>query len=94
MGEAAIDAAKKPPLKYSNLSEAGQSAMRNYVDEARGWMADSNYQATRFGAYTADSALLNYNRRFNYNTWLGTLFPYEFWTTQSIFKWALHSIDL
>jgi hypothetical protein len=45
------------------------------------------------GEWGRDSALLNYNRRFNYNTWLGTIAPFEFWATQTAYRWALHSID-
>ena len=93
MARAAEEAAAQPPLRFADLSEAGQSAMRQYATQAKGWLADAKYQASRFGAYGRDSALLNYNRRFNYNTFLGNLFPYEFWFTQSIFKWAIHTID-
>ena len=93
MAQAAEEAAAQPPLQFANLSEAGQSAMRQYATQAKGWLSDAKYQAARFGAYGRDSALLNYNRRFNYNTFLGNFFPYEFWFTQSIFKWAIHTID-
>jgi hypothetical protein len=56
-------------------------------------MSDARYQSVKFGEWMRDSALLNYNRRYNYNSWLGVLAPYEFWFTQSMYKWALHSID-
>lgn len=93
MAQAAEEAVRKPPLKFADLSPGGQTTMRQYIDNVRGWMADTRYQATRYGAYKRDSALLNYNRRFNYNEWLGVLMPYEFWMTQSMWKWALHTID-
>lgn len=93
MAQAAEEAAAQPPLTFSALSEAGQASMRQYATQAKGWLADAKYMAGRFGAYGRDSALLNYNRRFNYNTFLANFFPYEFWFTQSIFKWAIHTID-
>jgi len=91
--ESASDLARQKPLKFGNLSEAGQSGVRGYLTHVKGQMSDARYQSIRFGEFMRDSALLNYNRRFNYNTWLGTLMPYEFWMTQSIWKWAVHSID-
>ena len=36
---------------------------------------------------------MNYTRRMNYNTWLGIMAPFEFWTTNSMIKWGLNSID-
>ena len=88
-----IDAAAEPPLRFADLSPELQTAMRRYIAGAHGAMGDARYAGIRGGEWFRDSALLNYNRRFNYNAWLGVIFPYEFWMTQSAWKWALHSID-
>jgi len=93
MRDESLKLIKEPQLKWQDLGEETQQRLLRYVDHVKGGYSDARYASTRFGEFTRDSALLNYNRRFNYNTWLGTIMPYEFWTTQSMFKWALHSID-
>ncbi len=88
-----LDTAKRKDLKLSNLDPQAQQELRQFIELAKGKLSDDRYQATQFGEWMRDSALLNYNRRKNYNTWLGVLAPYEFWFTQSAWKWALHSLD-
>ena len=43
--------------------------------------------------FTRDSALLNYNRKMTYDTWLGTFMPYEFWMTHSMGRWAIRALN-
>ena len=90
---AALDNSVKPPLKWSELTADQADEVERYLARVKGEMADSRYASIRYGEYKRDSALLNYNRRYNYNTYLGALAPFEFWTTQSMMKWAIHSID-
>jgi len=85
--------ARKKPLRFGNMTPDVQNMLRANIEGLKGKMADARFASTRFGEYVRDSALLNYSRRFNYNTWLGAIFPYEFWFTQSVMKWALHSLD-
>ena len=89
----AITQASKPEMKWSSMSKESQQYLNNYIEHVSGQMGDARYASTRFAEYGRDAALLNYNRRYNFNTWLGTIMPYEFWTTHSMMKWALHSID-
>lgn len=91
--EARAIAAPERTVSVRGFTPTQAKAARAYVENARLQMSSARYNSVRFAEYVRDSALLNYNRRFNYNTWLGTVFPYEFWFTQSAFKWALHSID-
>ncbi|MBK8113325.1 MAG: hypothetical protein IPK44_01755 [Candidatus Accumulibacter sp.] len=70
-----------------------QAGIEAWVGEVNGKLASAKLQATKWGEYKRDSALLNYSRRYKYNTYLGMVSPYEFFTTQSMVKWALHSID-
>ena len=88
-----MEQANRKDLKLSNLDVQSQQELRQFIELAKGKLADDRYQAVKFGEWMRDSALLNYNRRKNYNTWLGVLAPYEFWFTQSAWKWALHSLD-
>ena len=93
ISESALNQVRQRPVKIAELSEELQAGVRRYLEVAKSEMSDARYAATRFAEFGRDSALLNYNRRFNYNSWLGMMAPYEFWFTQSMFKWALHSID-
>lgn len=94
IGDEALETAKTgKPIKIGELSAEQQQAAQTYYQMLKGQMSDARYAATRYALYKRDSALLNYNRRLNYNSWLGTFAPYEFWMTNSMFRWALHSID-
>jgi hypothetical protein len=89
----ALDQVAKPPLMANNLPADVRKHLESYVAHVTGQMGDARYASTRFAEFGRDAALLNYNRRYNFNTWLGTIMPFEFWTTHSMMKWALHSID-
>lgn len=91
--QAALDIMDEAPSRWADLPENVQDGLRAYAQHAQGAVKDARYAAMRMGEFGRDSALLNYNRRFNYNTLLGTLAPFEFWSTQSAWKWAMHSID-
>jgi hypothetical protein len=91
--QGAIEQAAKKPFKFSDLPQETIDELLRYKDQVIGQAADARYASTMFAEFRRDAALLNYNRRFQYNTYLGMLAPYEFWMTQSLAKWALHSID-
>ena len=90
--EAARDIASRPPLTLDIPQEA-QNAFRAYLDRVQNDMGSSLQAGYRMGEYHRDASLLNYNRRMNYNTWLGVMAPYEFWFTQSMGKWAFGALD-
>jgi hypothetical protein len=91
--QAALELRRERPVRFADLSEAAQGQLRGYLDHARTVQSQARYVGMRGGEWTRDAALLNYNRRHNYNTWLGAMAPYEFWFTSSMAKWALHSLD-
>lgn len=93
MGEAARNIAREKPLKWTDLDAPTQAGMRKWIEAVKGQLSDDRHMATQYGAWMRDSGLLNYNRRKNYNTFLGVFFPYEFWMTQSAWKWLVHSVD-
>jgi hypothetical protein len=89
-----VDDLGAPPIRgYEGLDDATRADLTRWVKDAQGKMGESNLLATKWGEYKRDAALLNYSRRYKYNTALGMVAPYEFWMTQSMLKWALHSID-
>src|SRR4030066_948335 len=56
-------------------------------------MPENKLLAVKWGEHKRDSALLNYSRRFQYNSYLGLVAPFEFWQTQSMAKWAMAVLD-
>lgn len=91
--QSALETMREKPLAFKDLPPEAQQGVNSFIAKAHGDLADARYGAIRMGEYHRDAALLNYSRRFNYNNWIGTIVPYEFWTTQSVQKWALHSLD-
>lgn len=89
----AIEAAEKAPLRATDLPEDVFKELQKYIKLTKGNLADARYTSMRYGQWKADTALLNYNRRYNYDTWVGTILPFEFWTTHSAGNWALNSLD-
>lgn len=93
MKQATLKLVRQEPVNLANIPDAAQAGVRGMIEKAYGDLADARYASMRMGEYTRDSALLNYNRRYNFDSWLSNIFPYEFWTTHSAFNWAVHSID-
>ena len=89
-----IEGLQSPYVKTGQtLDEPAKLGLNRWLDQQYGNMSNTNLGAMKWGEWLRDAALLNYSRRYKYNTLLGMVFPYEFWTTQSMMKWALHSID-
>jgi hypothetical protein len=93
MEESAIELMNKPPLKFGDIPEELQAQVRQYVDHAKGQMSQSRLSGLHLAEVKRDSALLNYTRRTNFDTMLGGVMPYAFWTTHSAFNWALWSLE-
>lgn len=91
--EQSLDSVNRPPLAWDNLSAPQTALVEKYIKKVKGQFLDARMASIKYGEFKRDAALLNYNRRFNYNSWLGLFAPFEFWATQSVMKWALHSID-
>lgn len=64
------------------------------------WADNVNAETTAFESarieyakMRRDGALLNYNRRNNFDNFLGHIAPFAFWTTHSMANWAIWSLD-
>lgn len=95
--DAILDAAKrqsrKPPAVLANLSPELQGKVTQALSRAKDKFGDAKLMATQFAEFRRDSALLNYNRRTNFDNWLSNMFPYLFWTTGSMQMWAIETIN-
>lgn len=93
IANAAKTAAQKKPTLIADLPENLQKEIMKGLDNVKTDLSTARYQAMKFGEWRADSALLNYNRRTNFDSWLGHVAPFSFWTTHSLGNWAVESID-
>lgn len=94
-------------LRTRAEADAARPALRGYdylppemADELQGWMrqtagrmAESKLAAVKWGEFKRDASLLNYSRRYMFNNYAGLVWPYEFFMTHSMLKWALHSLQ-
>lgn len=90
---AEADVARGRVRGHADLPAELQERVANYVRQVGGRMSEAKLLAMKWGEYKRDSALLNYSRRYMFDTYLGMVAPYEFWTTHSMIQWALHSLQ-
>lgn len=91
--EETISTMRNPTSRLDDISDVAKTELNKYFNNAKREMADAQYGSLRMAEYTRDAALLNYNRKMNYDTWLGTFMPYEFWMTHSMGQWAVQSLN-
>lgn len=89
----AYRAVDEPPLRISSLPENVQDDIRRYTNVIQGDLNDSRLASIRMAKGMRDAALLNYSRRYNIDNWASVVFPFHFWYTHSMARWALHSLD-
>ena len=94
LGEAMAEDAARPALnkgmaKGAEMDAATSKMLADWVRETQGKMSEAKLASMRWGEHKRDSSLLNYSRRYQANTLLGMISPYEFFTTRSMANWAL-----
>jgi hypothetical protein len=77
------------PTDLRGLSPEMGAALQDWLKTVFGEMGEARFAAYKGGEWLRDLALLNYNQRYGMNTFLGYIFPYEFWFTSSLRNWAL-----
>jgi hypothetical protein len=92
-----VDSAKRAqsdtPVFLKDLPEDLQKQVSRGLDRTRNELASVRYKAQQYGQWRRDAALLNYNRRTNFDNQLQHIAPFIFWSTSSAWKWAVESID-
>ena len=91
--EAGLEAVGKTTTKFKGLDPDVQKAIMQWKDNVNADMPAFRSGAVQYSLFRRDSALLNYNRRTNFDSWTGNVAPFMFWTTHSVLNWAVHSID-
>ncbi|MFA6358913.1 MAG: hypothetical protein WCY09_09685, partial [Candidatus Omnitrophota bacterium] len=81
------------PTNLQGLTPEAGTAVRDWLQTVFGEMAEAQFAAYKGGEWLRDLALLNYNQRYGLNTFLGFIFPYEFWFTSSLRNWSLKFVE-
>ncbi len=87
------EARQNTSLVGANLDPVSQKAVRQYLHEVYGQLADTKLAAVRWSENRRDAALLNYSKRTGLDGWLGAVIPYQFFYTRSMAEWGLRFID-
>lgn len=77
----------------AELAPEMRKQLRAYLGKVNAQMGDAKLAALRYGKARRDFALLPYERRYNMDTYLQTLMPYEFWYTRSMMNWAVRAAN-
>jgi hypothetical protein len=78
---------------FSQLDNDSKVALYKYMNGVKDSLAATKYNALKFGEMKRDQALLNYNKRYGFDTYLTVISPYQFWYTRSMLNWAKRMID-
>lgn len=85
-----------PRLGDAEVNEAVNNVMRQvraWLGTVKPQMNEVKLASLKWGQEVRDYSLLNYSRRTNWDTFVGTVFPYQFWYTRSMLNWARRAID-
>lgn len=93
MEQVAIKSLDDPAMSFADMPADLRNDLANYLDIARGELNDGRHVAVRMAEGFRDSAMLNYRRQYGFDAALGYFAPFGFWTTHSIARWAIHSLD-
>jgi len=91
--DSAVSRASKKSALLQDLSPEIQGKVNNWMGQVNDEMSSFRAGAVQYSQFRRDSALLDYNRRTNFDNWVGHMAPFGFWTTHSVVNWAVHSID-
>ena len=93
LGEEAIAQSGKVPRLVKDLDPKMQKKIRQWMKQVNNDMSSFRSAGVQYAAFRRDSALLNYNRRTNFDNFIGHGAPFAFWTTHSAINWVIYSVD-
>jgi hypothetical protein len=93
MERQALKMLDEPSRRIADLPPETQTRVMQYLDHMVGEFRDARQAAVRIGEGLRDTALLNYSRTYNIDNWMAVGFPFHFWYTHSIARWALSMLD-
>lgn len=91
--EEAIGQATVKSHKLAELPPEISKRVEKWVDNIQSESTMFESARIEYAKMRRDGALLNYNRRNNFDNFLGHIAPFAFWTTHSMANWAVWSLD-
>lgn len=91
--EESVDAGTRKSLHVKDLSPEVQKRVNQWMTQVEDEMSSFRAASVQYSSFRRDSALLNYNRRTQFDAMLGNVAPFAFWSTHSMFNWAIHTLD-
>jgi hypothetical protein len=73
----------------NGVAPEARAALDKLVDELVSAHNEALTIAAEYARLKADDALLDYTRRYSFDTWLSRIFPYHFWYTRAAKNWAI-----
>ena len=95
MHETASTRLNNRPLEGAvrDISPEGQDMLRQYMARTQSEMATTKLATMRWGETQRDAAMFNYNRRYGFDKTLDVPYPYQFFYTRAMLKWAGMALD-
>jgi len=87
------DGAYFPQQMGALVPDALRADVDRHIQQYDGQLADAKVATMRMVEQRTDAALLNYGARTNLDNYAMMVFPYELWSTRSMFEWAVRAID-
>lgn len=79
---------------FGKLTDEQREAVYRWMDgDLRQAFNTQRYQTQRYGETMVDMALLNYSKRYGFDSMLTAIMPYQFWMTRSIANWGARMIS-
>uniref|UniRef100_A0A6M3J4T5 Large polyvalent protein associated domain-containing protein n=1 Tax=viral metagenome TaxID=1070528 RepID=A0A6M3J4T5_9ZZZZ len=79
--------------KLSPLSIKESEQLNTIIDDAIGNLDTINRAANAIGQQLTDFSLLNYGHVNDIDMFLKMIFPWEFWTTRSLYNWGVRAVE-
>jgi hypothetical protein len=92
-------------MKQRSMAEVNNPAPREGIDpesipEIQKWISQTktNLQQAKYASWQyakkmREFTMLDYSKKTNYDNFLNTIFPYQFWFTHTMRNWLIRSID-
>lgn len=77
----------------SAIPESQRKMMQAWLNQVKGDMASAKYASIKHGDLKKSAAMLNYSRKYGFDTMLNLVVPYQFWYTRSMMRWLQRVFD-
>lgn len=91
--QARMRADERNPVRTSGVDENTAKQVRGWLSQVEQKMPVAKSTALKLGYAKRDAALINYSKRRNIDTYLGMIYPYQFWMTRNAANWAMRQMD-